>query len=245
MPTPASPRTVTTRQDRSSTTWSTAERRRASSTTRPTSGVSTRRVTPAAPGSTSWSRQAATGSDFPFSSSGGIASATTASRTSLMVESPTRISPPAGCGFEPLRDDDSVAGRERVPLLRVARDHLAGVDARAHLDPDAVGRLEPVVQLCERLTELDRGPDGAQRVVLVHDRDPESGHDRVTDELLDRAAVPLQHLAGSLVIARPDTPKRLGIEAFPQRRRICDVTEDERDGLPDHEISLGRVESDA
>ena len=153
--------------------------------------------------------------------------------------------PSSGGRFEPLRDDDGVAGRERVPLLGVACDHLAGVDARAHLDPDAVRGVEPVVQAGERLAKLDRRPDGAQRVVLVHDGDPEGGHDRVTDELLDRAAVPLQHLAGGLVVARPDTAKRLGIEAFPQRRRICDVTEDKRDGLPDHEISLGRVESNA
>ena len=158
-----------------------------------------------------------------------------------MVESPTRISPPPACCFEPLRDDDGVAGRERLPLLRVACDHLARVDTGADLDPDAVGGLEPVVQAGERLAELDRGANGAQRVVLVHDRDPERGHDRVADELLDRAAVPLQHLAGGLVVARPDTAKRLGIEAFPQRRRIGDVTEDERDGLPDHEISLGRA----
>ncbi len=153
--------------------------------------------------------------------------------------------PSSRSGFEPLRDVDCVAGRERLALLRVAGDHLAGVDARAHLDPDAVRGVEPVVQAGERLAELDRGANGAQRVVLVHDRDPESGHDRVADELLDRAAVAFQHLAGGLVVARPDTPKRLGIEAFPQRRRICDVTEDERDGLPDHEISLGPVESNA
>ena len=169
----------------------------------------------------------------------------TASRTSLMVESPTRISPPPAADFEPLRDDDGVAGRERLALLRVAGDHLAGVDTGAYLDPDAVRDLEPVVQTGERLAELDRRPNGSQRVVLVHERDPERGHDRVPDELLDRATVPLQHLAGGLVIARPDTPKRLGIEAFPQRRRVCDVTEDERDGLPDHEISLGPVESNA
>ena len=153
--------------------------------------------------------------------------------------------PSSGGGFEPLRDDDGVAGGERVPLLWVACDHLAGVDAGAHLDPDAVGGVEPVVQAGERLAELDRRANRAQRVVLVHDRDPERGHDRVADELLDRAAVPLQHLARGLVVARPDAPKRLGIEAFPQRRRVCDVTEDERDGLPDHEISLGRVESHA
>ena len=153
--------------------------------------------------------------------------------------------PSSGSSFEPLRDDDGVTGRERVALRRVACDHLAGVDARAHLDPDAVGGVEPVVQLRERLAKLDCGPDGTERVVLVQDGDPERGHDCVADELLDRPTVALQHLARGLVVAGPDTAKRLGIEAFPQRRRICDVTEDERDGLPDHEISLGRVETDA
>jgi hypothetical protein len=34
--------------------------------------------------------------------------------------------------------------------------------------------------------------DGAKGIVLVHGRDAEDGHDRIADELLDRAALALE-----------------------------------------------------
>jgi hypothetical protein len=79
----------------------------------------------------------------------------------------------------------------------------------------------------------------AKRVVLVHDRDPEDGEHGVADELLERPSVALEHGARSLVIARPDVPEGLRVELLAERRRVCDVAEDERDRLPDHETSLG------
>ena len=63
---------------------------------------------------------------------------------------------------------------------------------------------------------------------------------RVADELLDRAAVTLEHLARGLVVARPDAPERLRVELLAERRRVRDVAEDEGDRLPDHQASLGR-----
>ena len=50
--------------------------------------------------------------------------------------------------------------------------------------------LELLVQRGERELRLVGGPDRPQRVVLVQLRQPEDGHDRVTDELLDRRPVP-------------------------------------------------------
>ena len=208
---------------------------RASSASRPTRGESILRATPAASGSTSSSRQASTGSDFPFSASAGTGSTVTASRTRRIVASPTRISPAVGGRLEPLRDVDGVAGGERIALGRVACIDLARVDAGPHTDPDPERRLELVVQARELAAELDRGPDCAQRVVLVHDRDPEDAEDGVADELLDRAAVALEHRPRRLVIARPDTPERLRIKLLTKRRRVLDVAEDERHRLPDHE----------
>ena len=137
--------------------------------------------------------------------------------------------------LEPLRDDDSVARRERIALRRIAGEHLTRVDAGAHPDPDPVLPLELVVQAGELATELDRGPHRTQRIVLVHDRDPEHAQHGVADELLDRAAVPLEHRPRGLVIARPDAPERLRVELLAKRRRVRDVAEDERDRLPDHE----------
>src|SRR5205814_4473944 len=46
----------------------------------------------------------------------------------------------AGQGLEALRHVDGVAGHERPALGRVARDHLAGVDASADAEPHAEAR---------------------------------------------------------------------------------------------------------
>ena len=121
----------------------------------------------------------------------------------------------------------------------VAGEDLARVDARAHADADAVLELELVVQRRQRAAQLDGRADGARGVVLVHDRDAEDAEDGVANELLDRAAVPLEHGARGVVVARPDAPEGLRVELFPERRRVGDVAEDERDRLPDHETSLG------
>ena len=86
----------------------------------------------------------------------------------------------AGRLLEPRSDVDGVAGDERLAFT--ADDDLAGVD------PDA--RLEPV--LGDGGAHLGGGANGAQRVVLVRDGDPEDGHDGVADELLDGAAVALE-----------------------------------------------------
>ena len=54
-------------------------------------------------------------------------------------------------------------------------------DAGACLDPRAEGP--------HGVDQLEGRPDRALRVVLVGDRRAPDGHDRVADELLDRAAV--------------------------------------------------------
>ena len=52
--------------------------------------------------------------------------------------------------------------------------------------------LELVVQLRLRALHVRGGANRAKRVVLVELRQPEDGHDRVADELLDHAAVALE-----------------------------------------------------
>ena len=58
---------------------------------------------------------------------------------------------------------------------------------------------------------------GALRVVLVRDRRAEHGHDRVADELLDRAAVSLELLAHAREIRREQGAHVLGIELLGSR----------------------------
>ena len=86
----------------------------------------------------------------------------------------------------------------------VARDHalvrraegdgrLAGQDAGARLDRRPQGP--------DGVDELESGPDRALGVVLVGRRRAPHGHDRVADELLDRAAVARDDVAGQVEVA--------------------------------------------
>ena len=146
----------------------------------------------------------------------------------------------AGGGLEALGDDDGVAGDERVASRRIAGDDLARVDAGPRPELDPVLRAQLLVQRGERLPHLAGGANGPQRVVLVHDRDPERGHDRVADELLDRAPVVLEHAADLDEVARDHAPVRLRVEALAERRRVDDVGEDDRHGLA-HLARRGRL----
>ena len=67
-----------------------------------------------------------------------------------------------------------------------ADEHLAGVDADAHLHRHVGVDLGPVGG--ERLLHAQRGPHGPLGVVLVGDRRAEQGDDGVADDLVDPAA---------------------------------------------------------
>ena len=136
----------------------------------------------------------------------------------------------AGLGrlLQARRDVDRVAGRE--PLLG-AGDDLAGVHAHAQLQARAVALLELVVQLVEPAAQLVGGAHRAERVVLVHRGHAEDGHDRVADELLDGAAVPLDDRLGRLEVAGHDVPQALGIDPLAEGRRPGDIAEEHRDRL--------------
>jgi diketogulonate reductase-like aldo/keto reductase len=125
-------------------------------------------------------------------------------------------------------DVDGVPRRER--LVRPG-DHLARVDAHPQLEAHAVVPLELGAERRDHRGELVRGADGANGVVLVHDRHAEHGHHRVADELLDRAAVALDDAPRLLEVAREDPAEALGVELLAEGRRPGDVGEDDRDGL--------------
>jgi len=118
--------------------------------------------------------------------------------------------------LEPRGDVDGVARRERV---RPSGHDLAGVDT----DPD--------VDL-DRVAKLGGGANGAERVVLVHDRDAEHGHDRVADELLHRSPVTLNRGPCRLEVPRHDGSHRLGVELLAQARRARHVAEEHCHDLP-------------
>ena len=82
------------------------------------------------------------------------------------------------------------------------------------------------------VAELRRRPNGAQCIVLANRRDAEDGHHRVSDELLDHAAVPLEHGLHRIEVAPHHASKQLGVESLAERRRARDVGEQNGYDLP-------------
>ena len=195
---------------------------------------------------TSSRRNAATVAVFPFNVSGSTGSATTASRTRLIVGRADQDL--AGCRrlLQAGGDVDRIARHERLSGGGVARDDVAGVHADPRRDRHAAVAFELLVQGCEGVAHLDRGPDRPERVVLVDGGYPEDRHHGVADVLLDGAAVALEHRPHLLEEPRHQTAERFRIELLAERRRSRDVTEQDRDGLSNltadaihHKRSLG------
>jgi hypothetical protein len=161
-----------------------------------------------------------------LSSSGSTGSASTAHERERRLADQHLVR--RGRLLQPRRDVHRVAGRE--PLLGAGHD-LAGVDTDPPLDP----------QLRERVAHLDRRAAGAQRVVLVSGRHAEDGHHGVADELLDRAAMPLDDRFHPLEVAREQCPQRLGVGRLAERRRADHVAEEDRDDLPVHATIIPRA----
>jgi hypothetical protein len=122
---------------------------------------------------------------------------------------------------------DGIAGDER---LARPRHDLAGVEPDPHLE----------AELLHRLAHPGRGPRCPERVVLVSLRDPEHGHRRVADELLDAAAVALEDRAQLGVVAAHRLAQDLRVTALAERGRADEVAEQNRDRLPDFWCSLLR-----
>ena len=127
--------------------------------------------------------------------------------------------------LEPRGHVHCVPGHERVALTCHHR-------ARIHADP----RVE--TEVVDDVAQLDRGANRAQSVVLARNRNPEDGHHRVTDELLHRPPMTLQHHPRCLVVSVHQGPQRLRVRAVTDRRRACQVAEEDRHDLS--HLTLGR-----
>ena len=110
------------------------------------------------------------------------------------------------------RHVDGVAGEEALAGGRVdveAHQRLAGVDADADLD----GAAADAGQRVDLVDEAQTGAHGALGVVLVQGGHAEDGDHGVADELLDGAAVGLDHLAGHGVVPAQEAVDVLGVGA--------------------------------
>ena len=99
--------------------------------------------------------------------------------------------------------------------------------------PTPCSLRELLVERGDPGADVERGARGAQRVVLVRDRDAERGHDGVACVLLDGAAVPRDRRRHGLEVALEDASERLGIERLRERHRLDDVDEEDRDEPPE------------
>ena len=128
---------------------------------------------------------------------------------------------------------DGVAGDQSLSAGDVAGHDLAGVHARPVLQADAVPLEDHLVDVDEAFLHLERGPDGADGVVLVQAGEPEHGHDRVADVLLDPAAVPFEDQPHLVEIQVQDLAEVLAVQALAERGGALQVREHDGDGAAD------------
>ena len=177
LPTPAAPRTVKRWQARSERTRSQASSSARRSRSRPTIGTS-RPARDRIAGRTSESRYAATGSDFPFSLERPAPLQLDRVAHQLNVLGADQHLARLGRLFEPCGDVDRIAGAERARRVPVTTSPVLTPMRAA--DPE-LGR--------RRASRPP--PAGAQRVVLVHDRDAEDAITASPMNFSTRAAVTL------------------------------------------------------
>ena len=90
----------------------------------------------------------------------------------------------------------------------------------------------PGPQRSDGVDELERGTNGTFGVVLVRDGGTPHRHDRVADELLDRAAVSADHVLGELEVARQKVACVLGVATLGEGREPDQIGKQDRDEPP-------------
>ncbi len=137
---------------------------------------------------------------------------------------------PGPChGLEPAGRVDKIP-RDHALVGRPQGDcRLAGEDAGARRDtwPEALDHVD----------QLERRPDGSLGVVLVGDRGAPDRHHSVPDELLDRPAVPSDHVGRDLEVAGEQVARLFGVAAVRERREPDEVGEENGD-----EAALGHAD---
>ena len=223
---PAGPITDTSRARFSrSVAWKRSRRRRSSSS-RPTNGASSvsPRLRPPTWATARTARHAGTGLALPLSSCSPAGSKAMAREADRWVASPTSTAPGRRHRLEAAGGVHQVAG-DHALIDRAERDgRLAGQDAGARLDTGT--------QRFDRLDQVQRRPHGSFRVVLVRGGRSPDGHDGIADELLHRAAIPFDDVAGHLEIAGEQLAGVLRITALGERREPDEVGEEDADQAP-------------
>ena len=146
----------------------------------------------------------------------------------------------AGSGrlLETGRGVDGIPGHQHLSGRGIARDDLARVHADPRRERDAAVALEFLVEVLQPVAHLHRGPNRAKGIVLMHVRDPEDRHHRISDELLHGAAMTFDRDLHRVEVPRHHAPEGLGVEQLTERRGAGDVAEHHGDRLA-HLVASG------
>ena len=198
-----------------------------SSRSRPTIGA---RVSgrSAASASASTASQRASGSALPFATTRlGVAVVDRPCGSRGYVSSPTITASGRRGALQARRGVDDVAGDHRLALLRARverHDRLAGVDR------DARRRCRSVAS--RPVADGERRAHRPLGIVSVRDGRAEQAHHRVADELLDRAAEPLDLGPAARSTASRKARTSSGSSCSESRREADEVDEEHGDDAP-------------
>ena len=233
MPTPGSPTIVTSCTDRCCAARSKVPIRSGFSSSRPTNGVLYSRMLSRPKRSrTAFARQSESGSAFPFTETGWSGSYSKTWLVARYVCSPT-ATPFTGAALwmraavlttSPVTIPSPCSGRAPTattasPVLIPTRTCRSRSGSASFSSAIASRMLEP-------------RPHGPLGVVLVRHGSAEGGHDRVTDELLDRAAVALDLLPQAGVVGTDAGAHVLRVLLLGGGGEADQVAEEDGDDLP-------------
>ena len=112
-----------------------------------------------------------------------------------------------------------------------AHDDLAGVQADADLDRDALAPPEVLGVLLDGLLHPERGIAGPDGVVLVGERRAEERHDPVAHDLVHGALVAVDGLHHALEDGVEEFSRLLGVAVGEELHRALEVGEEDGDLL--------------
>ena len=122
-----------------------------------------------------------------------------------------------------------VAGHRGARTGPLGGDDLAGIDADSHRQEDAKLGLQAVVQRLQGVAHLERSSDGTKSIVLVDERHAKDGRDCITDDQLDRPAMPLENCPHLPEAEVQRLPPGFWIEGFVRESRSAHVRDERGD----------------
>ena len=131
--------------------------------------------------------------------------------------------------LEPLGQVDGRAGELLLQGAGVADQHVAGVDAEAHVELEAALLAHLLGKLVQGGAELAGGPHGPQGVVLVQLGDAEGGHEAVAVAFADAGPPVAEGPADGLAVAVEEPLHRERVQLALQLGRLDHVAEDHGD----------------